>query len=114
MDSSINFNDVIEKYYKDIISTVPFKDILIDLRSVHVLTDPEVERLQKCSNDKDAGFSVLTILKSRSGEDFFRFCKILKDSDIEHIQNLGKTLEKAANKKSQDSGKLCSKLTRYF
>lgn len=114
MDLSGNYNDIIEKKYKAIISKVPFKDILIDLRSDHILTSTEVKRLQKYDDHKQAGFEILEILQSRSGTDFFKFCDILKSSNIENVQNLGIELENAANKKRQNDGKLRSRLIRCF
>ena len=78
MDSSHNINDIIEDNYGNIISSVPFKDILIDLRSVHILTTAEVKRLQKCNDNKEAGFEILEILKTRSSADFIKFCDVLK------------------------------------
>ena len=114
MDSSHNINHIIEDNYTTIISSVPFKDILIDLRGVHILTTAEVKRLQKCNDNKETGFEILEILKTRSVADFIKFCNILKDNEIRIIQTLGLTLENAARKLKQAHGKSCRCTTTYL
>lgn len=96
--------EIIEQNYATINSDIPFKDILIDLRCAHILSDDEVEELQQCRNNKTTGFEFIRILKSRNDKDFFNFCQILQDSQIANVQNLGFELEKEANQKLQAQG----------
>lgn len=104
MGVSDGIDDIIEQNYAAIISDIPFKDILIVSRGAHILTDKEVDRLYKCDCHEQAGCEYLKILKSRSDSDFFKFCDILKSSEVANVQNLGLILEKAANGKAQAHG----------
>ena len=95
---------IIDQNRQVILSDVPFKDILIRLHGVHVLSDVEVERLQQCDNHESAGFKFLKILKSRNNTDFIKFCDLLINSQIENVRKLGLELKNAATEKEQASG----------
>lgn len=104
MGLSNYIDEIIEQDYAIIVSEVPFKDILIDLRSTHVLSSGEVNRLRRCQDHKDAGFEFMEILKSRKDQDFFQFCQILENSKIVSVQRLGRKLKAAANEKGKVHG----------
>ena len=104
MGLSEPIKETLHQKNKTIISDVPFKDILVDLRCDEVLSDQEVVRLKKCCNNKETGFEFMNILQTRSDEDFFDFCKILKDSQIKNVKNLGLELEMMAKKSNQAHG----------
>ena len=114
MGLSDKVNDIIEGNYKAIISDVPFKNILLDLRIECILTDDEVTQLNLCKDPKYAGFEFVKILRSRSDEDFFKFCGILKSSTIKHVQSLGRILENLATDKGQAKGEWYSYITLCF
>ena len=101
MGLSRYIDEIIQQYYATIVCDVPFDDILIDLRSAHILSNDEVNRLQQGQNHQDVGFEFLEILKSKNDQDFFRFCNILEDNEIAKVQSLGLNLVIAANKKIQ-------------
>ena len=105
MGLSDNIVTITEENYEAITCNIPFKDILIKLRAKHILTDDEVNQLDRCKDHQHAGFEFLKILRSRSDEDFFKFCDVLKSSTINSIQNLGRILENSANDKGQAQGK---------
>lgn len=90
--------DIIELNHAIIVSDIPFKDLLVDFRSAHILTSTEVKQLQKYDDHKTAGFEFLEILKSRDDKKFFAFCEILKSSYIDSIKIVGQNLEEESYK----------------
>ncbi|EDV19574.1 uncharacterized protein TRIADDRAFT_61940 [Trichoplax adhaerens] len=95
---SKKIENVIDKEYQLIINDIPLADYLYDLRSIGLISDDEVIKLRDdCKNNKERVFEFLKILKSRSDENFFQFCCILKESQVRHIQDIGKALEIEAN-----------------
>ncbi|RDD35823.1 hypothetical protein TrispH2_012096 [Trichoplax sp. H2] len=90
--------NVIDKEYPQILSDVPLVDIVFDLRSIGLISDDEVDKLKDgCQSKKERIFHFIKILKSRSDDNYFQFCCILKDSQVTHIKNLGRKLEIEAN-----------------
>lgn len=104
MGLSNYIDQVIEQNYSTIVSDVPFKDILVDFKIAHILSSDEVKQLFQYQTHKNAAFGFMEILKSRNDADFFQFCKILKESEIANVQNLGLNLETAAAEKAQAHG----------
>ena len=94
---SENIIKIIDQNEKVILSDVPFKDLLVDFKSAHILTYDEVKLLQKCSSNKETGLEFLEILKKRNNRLFFEFCEILKSSTVESIQEVGKNLQNIAS-----------------
>ncbi|EDV19580.1 uncharacterized protein TRIADDRAFT_61948 [Trichoplax adhaerens] len=89
---------VIEAEYSLIISDIQLVNFIYDLRSIRLLCDEEVETLKDhCLNNKERVFQFIKILKTRSDDDFFRFCSVLKDNQVRNVQNLGRKLEKEAS-----------------
>ena len=114
MGLSDNIHDIIEGNYEKIISSIPFKDILIKLRAKRILTEDEVDQLDLCSDHQRTGFKFLKILRSRSDADFFKFCDVLKSSTVDNIQSLGRLLENSASDNDQAQGKSYSYLALCF
>lgn len=104
-------DSIIEENYEAIVNSIPFKDILIDLRTKRILTDVEVNQLNLHKSHRDTGFNVIQILKARTDVDFFQFCNVLKSSTIKHVQLLGRRLENTANEKGQAQGESYSCVT---
>ncbi|RDD35947.1 hypothetical protein TrispH2_012117 [Trichoplax sp. H2] len=97
--------DIIDKEYPQILSDVPLVDIVFDLRSIGLISDDEVEKLKDgCQSNKERIFHFIKILKSRSNDNYFQFCCILKDSQVTNIQNLGRKLEIEANASRNERG----------
>ncbi|RDD41618.1 Apoptotic protease-activating factor 1 [Trichoplax sp. H2] len=89
---------VIETEYSLIISDIQLVNFIYDLRSIRLLCDEEVETLKDhCLTNKERIFQFIKILKTRSDDDFFRFCSVLKDNQVRNVQNLGRKLEKEAS-----------------
>ncbi|RDD35935.1 hypothetical protein TrispH2_012017, partial [Trichoplax sp. H2] len=100
---------VIDQNYSEIIKSVPLVDILYDLRGVQILSNEEVKKLRDdCKTDKERAFEFLTVLESRSDDNFYQFCCLLKESDICNVRKLGKRLEKEANKTAENKDNLTS------
>ena len=114
MGLSNNIENILDQNYKAIVNDVPFLDILVDLRIESVLSDAEVTQLRQCGDNRYAGFEFVKILKSRSDAEFFKFCKVLKDTTIENVQCLGRTLENSAGDRSQAQGELYSYVLLRF
>ena len=98
-------NIAIEENYETIIDVVPFPNILMRLRSNDILTSDQYDNLRKNDNREDLGFDCIEILKSKKDDDFFQFCKILKDSQIQNVQDFGQFLEDEAIAKRHSHGK---------
>lgn len=98
-------NIAIEENYETIIDVVPFPNILMRLRSNHILTSDQYDNLRRNHNREDLGFDCIQILKAKNDNDFFQFCKILKDSQIENVQNFGQFLKDEAIAKRYSHGK---------
>ncbi|EDV18923.1 uncharacterized protein TRIADDRAFT_62617 [Trichoplax adhaerens] len=102
--------DIIDKEYPQILSDVPLVDIVFDLRSIGLISDDEVDKLKDgCQSNKERIFHFIKILKSRSDDNYFQFCCILKDSQVTHIQDLGRKLEIEANASRNERDNLTSR-----
>ncbi|RDD35813.1 hypothetical protein TrispH2_012049, partial [Trichoplax sp. H2] len=100
---------VIDQNYLEIIKSVPLVDILYDLRGVQILSNEEVVKLKDDSKtDKERAFEFLKVLESRSDDNFYQFCCLLKESDICNVRELGERLEKEANKTAENKDNLTS------
>ena len=96
--------DTIEENNETIITAIPFQNILMRLRSAHILSSDEAKKLRQYNNNEEAGFEFIEILKSKDDKYYFQFCKILKESQIENVQNVGHFLENTAIGKDQYYG----------
>lgn len=96
--------ETIEENHETIISAIPFQNILMRLRSAHILTSDQVKKFRQYHNNEDAAFDCIEILKSMHDGNFFQFCKILKESQIENVRNLGQFLQNTAIEKGKSYG----------
>ncbi|EDV20298.1 uncharacterized protein TRIADDRAFT_61232 [Trichoplax adhaerens] len=89
--------DVINKNRRIISNDVPLLDLIYDLNSEMIISDDELVKLRdKCDNNKQRAFEFIQLLKSRNDENFFQFCSILKEAQVQHVQNIGQKLENEA------------------
>ena len=85
--------DVIEKNYSKMVVMIPPREILFDLRGLHILSDDEVDELKDdCRNDKERAYRLIKTLKSREDEDFYQFCRLLQEQQVRAVQLLGQSL----------------------
>ena len=101
---SNKIQQIIKQNLKDILSDVPFKDILISLYGVRILGEKEVDKLQQCNNHESAGYNFLKILNSRNDTDFLKFCDILINNHVDHIKKIGLLLKNATTDKEEAQG----------
>ncbi|EDV19027.1 uncharacterized protein TRIADDRAFT_62524 [Trichoplax adhaerens] len=80
---------VIEKNYLEISRSVPLVHILYALRGVQILSNEEVEKLRDdCKTDDERAFEFLKVLESRSDNNFYQFCCLLRESNIRNVRKL--------------------------
>lgn len=104
MGLSKDILEIIEQNKSEIITDIPFRDILPKFHIANILSTDEYTRLLSHENDQNMGILFMEILKSRNDNDFCEFCNILKNTEIRNVKGLGRSLEVLAHEKIQARG----------
>ena len=92
MEVSENILQVIERNRSRLVTNLPIRQFLIDLRNENVLNDDDVDELEATTPEKRQNDRFIRILAKRDDEAFYKFCNLLIRNQSNAIQNLGRNL----------------------
>ncbi|EDV22021.1 uncharacterized protein TRIADDRAFT_59585 [Trichoplax adhaerens] len=85
--------NVFRKYLRRLYKETPSIEIINELVAEKILSSYDANRLRKIDVESERNFELMEILQKRRDKDIIQFCKILRDCQVQTIQELGKELE---------------------
>ena len=93
MALSSSIHAAMEKNVEEFLRKVPIDEILNKLRFRHILSPVQVNNIKKIDNQADKNTELYDILLSeRNDEDFYKFCDLLKESNVRAVKRFADKL----------------------
>ncbi|RDD36471.1 hypothetical protein TrispH2_011610 [Trichoplax sp. H2] len=92
---SVGIQKALDLYHEEFMNVVPIEDLWTNLTSQRILTTSTVGKWKSSASTKEQNDKLWNVLRyQRRDKDFFTFCNMLKDHDVEAIAEFGEYLEK--------------------